>query len=248
VTVAQLTALFILIASPFVGSFLGVLADRLPRGEGIVAPRSRCRACGTALGPGELVPVLSYLARRGRCRHCGAPVAQWHLHVELGAIGLALLAVIAGGGPLALLINVSWLWLLLALGTADLLSFRLPNPLTATLLVAGLGEGVIVQGNSLGHTALAALVGSMVFLLIRVTYRQLRGREGLGLGDVKLMAGIGAGVGLWAVPMTVLLAALGGLGMALLDRKGLAAQRRLPFGATLCASAALVWALGPHAF
>ncbi|MDJ0971368.1 MAG: prepilin peptidase, partial [Kiloniellales bacterium] len=76
---------YLLLISPFVGSFLGVLVLRLPRGEGVVAGRSRCPHCRTTLGAVDLVPLLSYLLRGGRCRHCGARLSWLYPGIELAA-------------------------------------------------------------------------------------------------------------------------------------------------------------------
>ena len=87
---------FLVLISPFVGSFLTVLIDRLPRGESIVWPGSACRHCNTRLGVLDLVPILSFSLGRGHCRHCTTPIPAWHLYVEITAIGVAVLAVARG--------------------------------------------------------------------------------------------------------------------------------------------------------
>lgn len=235
-------AVLLLLCAPAVGSFLGVVIDRVPRGEDVVARRSACRACARPLAPRDLVPVLSFVARRGRCASCGAAIPPWLLYTELAATGAALVALAAGGGPLQVLLNAGLLWLLLALAVSDLQWLRLPDVLVASL-------GLLVAAHVIlfadpGAAALGAALGAGSFWGLRAGYRRLRGREGLGLGDVKLMAPLGALTGPWDLPLMVLLAALVALAAALIlgARAGhtLDAAQPLPFGAPLCAATALV--------
>ena len=235
--------LLILVLSPFIGSFLGVLADRLPRGESVIAPRSSCRSCATPLSARDLLPALSYLLSRGQCRHCGAAIPPWLLYTELAAFGLALIAVALGGTPFIIVLSAIILWLSLTLTITDIIWFRLPDPLTGAMLVSALMWSAITGVPSLNLAIFGAVLGAGSFLVIRLAYRGLRGREGLGLGDVKLMAGLGALVGPHLVPAMVLVAALGALGAALLRPRRLSATSALPFGAALSISAALLWVL-----
>lgn len=237
----------LLLLAPAIGSFLGVLADRLPRGEDVLVQRSACRSCGARLGGRDLIPVLSFALSRGCCRHCGAALPAWLLYVEILATGAAVLALAAGGAWGTVLLGCLFLWLLIALAAADLLWFRLPDSLTAVLLAAALA---MAWPEGLAAACLGAGMGAGSFWLIRAGYWHLRGREGLGLGDVKLMAGLGAFAGPYDLPLLVLLAAAGGLAAALpraLLRPQSAelplGQQALPFGAALCAAAALLWLL-----
>ena len=252
-------ALLLILLSPAIGSFLAVLVDRLPRGESILWPGSTCRSCDTRLGLRDLLPVLSFLLGRGRCRHCGAIIPSWHLYVELAAIGLALLALALGGPSVAIALTALVLWLLLALIVCDLLWFRLPDGLTAVLGLAALTRaGLVPMGqvpppahpllpNSLSEALIGGAIGCVSFWLIRIFYQYIRNRLGLGLGDVKLMASLGALVGPWLLPHLVLAASLMALsaaaGMALLRRRALSGTRPLPFGAALSLAAALIWVI-----
>ncbi|MBY6092513.1 prepilin peptidase [Maritimibacter alkaliphilus] len=243
-----------MLLGPFIGSFLGVLVDRLPRGENIVAARSACRSCGTRLSGRDMVPLLSYALLRGRCRHCGATLPAGLLYIEILATGAGLLACAAGGAPVAVWFATLLLWLLLTLAACDLRWLRLPDLLTAALmLLTGAAALFHVPGTPSPVSALiGGLAGVGSFALLRFAYRQLRGVEGLGLGDVKLMAGLGAYAGIADLPLVVLLAALGALSSAMVGavlhprghrKASLAASRPLPFGAALCGAAALLWLL-----
>ncbi|MBY5935567.1 prepilin peptidase [Tateyamaria omphalii] len=234
-------ALLVLLISPAVGSFLAVLVDRLPRGEDVVRAPSACRSCGARLGLRDLVPVLSFVLLRGRCRRCCASIPPMTLYIEILAIGAAVLAVLAGGGPVAVLLNALWLWLLVALAATDLVWFRLPDPLTAALGAVALGLAALPGGIGLIPALVGAVAGAGSFAALRWAYARLRGREGLGMGDVKLMAGLGGFAGVAALPQLVLVAALMALAAALVTRGGMAGTRALPFGAALCAAGAVLW-------
>lgn len=235
----------LVLISPAVGSYLGVLVDRLPRGEDSVSKRSACRACGHPLGLGDLVPVISFVMRGGKCRYCTAPIPPWHLYIELLAAGLTLIVVLLSPTLSILLVTVPYIWLLVGLFFADLIWFRLPNPFTLLLLAVGLLHAGVEPSLTLLDGLLGATVGGLCFWALRALYTAIRGREGLGLGDVKLIAGIGAGLGLSALPYVVLSAALTGIcaevARSYLAGSDLTATRRVPFGAYLCGTAVLVW-------
>lgn len=253
-------ALLLVLLSPAVGSFLALLADRLPRGESAVRPGSHCRRCHTRLQVRDLLPILSFALSRGRCRHCDAPIPPWHLYMELAALGLAGLALALGGPISGITLSTLILWLLLTLAICDLLWFRLPNMLNAVLALAALSWAGLIQLGYLPapphpllpHTLAEALAGAVIgvalFWSLRVCYQKLRGRAGLGLGDVKLIGGLGALCGAWLLPHLMLLAALLALIGALIGGRRLKASRALPFGAALCAATALIWLLArlPH--
>ncbi len=223
------------------GSFLGVLVDRLPRGEDVLTAPSRCRSCGTRLGPLQLVPLLSYVWQRGRCRACGAALPGWLWLIEIAATGLAGLAVLQGGDAWQVWCAAAVLWVLLALGVCDLLWFRLPDALTAALVALCLGAA-LANGVFL-HALGGALIGAGAFLALRIAYHALRGREGLGLGDVKLMAGLGALTGPHDLPLLVLIAAVGALGAAVFAGRGLRRDLALPFGTALTVAGGVMWLL-----
>ena len=241
-----LNTLLLVLAGPVAGSFLGLAADRLPRDESIVAPRSHCRACGTTLGPRDLVPLLSFGASRGRCRHCGAAIPPWLFYFEIAATGLAVFAAILAPTIALAWVYAGFLWLLLALAAADLMHFRLPNLLTLALFLVALLLSWLGDPPGLVAALWGAALGAASFLALRLAYQALRGREGLGLGDVKLMAGLGAALGGQMLPVMVLLAALAALasalaGVATRGTSAISAGRALPFGAALSAATGFLW-------
>ncbi|WP_135507067.1 prepilin peptidase [Roseovarius aestuariivivens] len=239
--------LLLIVISPAIGSFLGVLADRLPRQEDIVRRPSACRSCGRRLGFFDLVPILSFVLAQGRCRSCGAAIPPWLIYAEILATGLAVIAVILGQQLADTWLTALFLWLLLTLVITDLLWFRLPDALTLPLIATALALSLITGQPPLTDALLGALIGSGVFIILRVGYRVIRRREGLGLGDIKLMAGLGAAIGSWNLPAMLLTASLAALAVAaagrLRSRNALRASRPLPFGAALAAATAMQWVL-----
>jgi leader peptidase (prepilin peptidase)/N-methyltransferase len=196
----------------------------------------------------DLVPLLSFVWLRGRCRHCNAVIAPWLLYLEIAATGVGV--VVALVAPVAGLAWgwAVWLWVLLALITCDVTRFRLPNALTLALFLCALALAELPVGVGLGNALVGALVGAGSFALLRWGYWALRGREGLGLGDVKLMAGLGAWVGPWDLPLLVLVASAGALTVALVSGALRPSPggtpvtlKALPFGAALCAAAVILW-------
>lgn len=249
-----------------VGSFLNVVAWRLPREESIVHPPSHCTKCGSRLRWFENLPILGWLLLRGRCGHCGTAIAVRYPLMEWLTAGLwvvALQAALAGTpsglGPAAsawLLALAGWLLLswLLPLTLIDLDRMWLPEPLCRHGVVLGLAMTAVIgfsQGGAVGrevllHHLLAAGVGLLGFEGVSGLAQLLIGKPALGLGDAKLAALVGAWLGLTGLGLTVVLAVFGGAlvgGLARLTGR-LGRQEPFPFGPFLAAGAALVWLTG----
>lgn len=241
--------LLLLLLGPAIGSWLAVLVDRLPRGEDTRTAPSACRACGRRLRWAQMIPLVSFIAARGRCKHCGSAIPPWLFHAELLAAGAGVLAVIRGGSLAEVALAAAFLWLLIALALADLLWMRLFDGLTAALALVAFAMALLPGWQGAVAALWGALAGAGSFAALRWSYRRLRGREGLGLGDVKLMVGLGAFAGPRDLPLLVLLAALSALAIAALHHlrggQTLHGGHALPFGAALCLAAALLWVLGP---
>lgn len=235
--------LLVLLLGPAMGSFAALLAERLVRGEAVVLARSACRSCGAQLWARDLVPLLSYLWLRRRCRHCNTAIPARLWQAEWAGLGLAMLTVWLAASPMEALWSALWMWCLLALALSDLQRFRLPDPLTAGLLMLGFG----LAWPDWHEAALGAVIGAGAFLSLRLVYAVATRREGMGLGDVKLMAGIGAGLGSLALPLVALIAASSALLLAGIRawqrRRPLRRLGRVPFGAYLATAAVAVWAL-----
>lgn len=224
-----------LLAAPFVGSFIGVLIRRLPERRPVVLGRSECERCGARLGALDLVPLLSFVVLRGRCRRCGEPIAPFHWQVELAALAVAA-AALAEPRPLALWLDCGFGWALLALGWIDFETMILPDAITLPLLAAGLGATAWLEPWMLTDHAAAAALGYALLLAVGMVYRAVRGWDGIGGGDPKLLAALGAWVGIAGLPAVLLGAALIGLAIAGLMRlRGaeITARTAIPFGPCL---------------
>ena len=235
-----LAALLGAVAGAIVGSYLATLVQRWGRGEGASTGRSHCDGCGRTLGPAELVPLLSAAASRGRCRTCGARIDPLHWRVEAAAAligGVSLLIAPTLQGAMLALFG----WLLLPLVLLDWRHFWLPDRLTLVLALVGVAAGEWLMLAGWADRLVGGAVGFAALAALAWLYRRLRGREGLGGGDPKLLGAIGLWLGWAALPPVLLVAALLGLGAALPG--GLQATRRLPFGTMLGVAAWLVAAV-----
>lgn len=244
-----LTAIALVIA-PFIGSFLSVLVVRLPLEEDFIWGRSRCRSCSKPLGPAELVPLVSWVVQDGKCTSCGAAIGALYPGMELGATMVALWAVMTVT-PEVLIVTVCLGWALLALAVMDARFFYLSDLLTLPLIPAGLAvtwwlapDDVI--NHVVGTSAAFLLMGSLAW-----AYRRIRGRDGLGFGDVKFMAAAGAWLGVAALGSVLLLAVCVSVLLLLAGR--LSGQRidgttPVPFGTGIAAGLWLTWLYGPISF
>jgi leader peptidase (prepilin peptidase)/N-methyltransferase len=248
------------------GSFINVVAWRLPRQESLLLPGSHCPRCGTTLAWFENIPLLSWLVVRGRCRHCQAPVALRYPAVELLLAGLWTAAWIAAraGQPSAMgpaadglgLLLSGWLLLswLVPLALIDRDRLWLPEPLCRHGLLLGLLCTALLgfhQGWAIGAPLLlqhlvAAGSGLVGFEAVSALAERLIGRPALGLGDAKLAALLGAWLGLSGLGLTVILAVLGGALVGVIGRLSgrLGRHDPMPFGPFLAAGGAAVWLLG----
>ena len=235
------------IVAPFVGSFLGVVIAHSRAPRSILVGRSACDHCGQKLAPRDLVPVLSWLATRGRCRYCHAPLGLFYPGIELAALAVALWSAALTSGWL-LWASCLLGWLLLALAAIDFRHFLLPDFLTMPLLAAGLAIAAALEPETLEAHVIGAVAGFLFVVLVRQGYWLLRRREGIGVGDAKLLGAAGAFVSWEGLPSVVLIAAVAALAGALLrPRRGgsISLTDRVPFGAALCLGTWIVWLYGP---
>ena len=252
-----------------VGSFLNVVIHRLPKmlergwaaqcaeiaGQepepqpryDLVVPRSACPSCGHRITAAENVPVVSWLALRGRCSACKAAIPARYPIVELAA-GLAALAAIWHFGPTWKgLAACAFLWTLLALAFIDADTQLLPDDLTLPLLWGGLLANLFGLFVPLASAVIGAIAGYLSLWTIYWLFKLIRGKEGMGYGDFKLLAALGAWLGWPMLPQIVLvssvLGAVGGLAAMALRRRDGAAP--LPFGPWLAGAGAIALFFGP---
>lgn len=239
---AMMAALLAILGA-IIGSFIGAAVLRVPRGRGVVRGRSHCDGCGAVLGATDLIPIFSYMLLRGHCRYCRDPIAIDQPIAECGGVVVGLVAAMSAQSVVGAAAFAIFGWVLLSLALLDVRHFWLPNALTIPLLLAGLAIGWIVPEISMPERLLGALCGYGLLEVLRIGYHRMTGREGLGRGDAKLLAAIGAWLGITALPWIVLTAASVGLiwaGVRGGGRSGSSRHDRLPLGTLLCGVAIAV--------
>lgn len=229
------------------GSAVTAIAYRVPRGRSWLSGRSACPSCGAALAPRDLVPLLSFLLSRGRCRHCGARIPRRYPITELWCALWAALLYLRVGPTWSLPLLAFWGFLLVALFWIDLDFQLLPDVLTLPGALLGIGAALTLPAGAT-RALLGMVAGSGVLWLLGWGYLKLRKLEGMGFGDVKLAAMLGAALGWQLVLVTLFLAALGGTiwGVILIARRRGGGTTALPFGSLLAPSGmvALLWGPG----
>lgn len=243
-----------------IGSFLNVVVSRGPVMWGLserpahvgadqpynlATPRSHCPECGTRISWARLVPVVSWLLQRGKCAACGAGISARYPLVEIAGAVAAFSAFYVYG----LSVDAAFLFVFLAFSIAgaaiDIERGYLPDAITLPLIWIGLLANLYGRFTPLPDAVVGAAAGYLVFRMLGEGYRLLRGAEGLGGGDTKFFAAIGAWFGWAALPVTAFIAAVLGLlavaAMAMLKRP-VTGQTAMPFGPALAAAAA-AWAL-----
>jgi leader peptidase (prepilin peptidase)/N-methyltransferase len=223
------------LAGLLIGSFLNVVAWRLPRRESLVRPRSRCPECATPIKPYDNVPVLSWLALRGRCRACGASISARYPLVE-AATGLLYVAVVVGrDGVLDVALGLLLVTVLVPITLIDLDRRLIPNAITLPGAVAAVVAGAAIDPSFLPEQLIAGAAAGGFFLLAALLYP-----KGMGMGDVKLAGMLGLYLGR-AVAPAIFIALVAGIlvGAAIIARHGASEGRKtaLPFGPFLALGA-----------
>ena len=230
-----------------IGSFLNVVIYRLPLQKSIVWPSSACPHCARELMWYENIPVLSYLALRGRCRTCGAGISvQYPLVEALTAIMFALAWWQYGPG-LLLASRLVFGCALIVLFAIDLEHQLLPNAITLPGIVVGFVFSLFIGPGWLS-SLIGIAVGAGVLWAIAEAYYRIRHEEGLGMGDVKMLAMVGAFLGWQLTLLTLMLASVSGtlIGMILIVTKRGGMQYALPFGTFIALGAAVAATVGPQ--
>jgi len=253
-----------------VGSFVNVVVYRLPKmldrgwraqcaelaGESVaelppynlVTPRSQCPSCGHPISALENIPVVSYLVLRGRCSACKAPISARYPLVELLTGALTVAAALRFQGVPAIAAGSLLLWTLVALTFIDFDTQLLPDNITLPLLWAGLivNAAGIMPDVTLRDTVIGAVAGYLALWIVYWLFKLIRGKEGMGYGDFKLLAALGAWMGWQMLPLIVLLSSLVGaaIGIGLVLFKGRDHQVPLAFGPFLAIAGAIALFFG----
>jgi leader peptidase (prepilin peptidase)/N-methyltransferase len=210
------------------GSFLSVVAHRVPRGESIVGPRSRCASCGAQIAAYDNIPIVSWLLLRGRCRSCGERISVRYPLIEI-ATGLlfALTVLVLHGEPAQLVLGLVFVATLAAITLTDLELRLIPNKILLVSAVAGVALVVGLDPSTLPERAIATAAAGGLLFAVALAYPR-----GMGMGDVKLAALMGLYLGRSVAPALLIGFAAGSLfGLALIARHGAAARKQaVPFG------------------
>jgi leader peptidase (prepilin peptidase)/N-methyltransferase len=212
-----------------VGSFITVVAYRVPRGESIVGPRSRCPSCGVQIAAYDNIPVFSWALLRGRSRCCGEPISARYPLTELGlgTLYAATVVVLWGDGGAEIALGLVFVTMLLAVTVTDFERRIIPNKILIVAAVIGAVIAAVADPGSLPERAIAAVAAGGLLFAAALAYPR-----GMGLGDVKLAATMGLFLGRNVAP-AILIALLAGsiVGLAMIARDGAAARKKaIPFG------------------
>lgn len=250
-----LASIYVAVVGLLLGSFVNVCIYRLPLGKSVVTPRSACTGCGRMIRWYENVPVLSWLALRGRCAGCKAAISWRYPFIELLCGVLLWLAWWQFGASVAFLIAGGFALAMVVLFFTDWDHQLLPDAVTLTGTAAGLAAAwfnPFLRGDGWERVWMAlagAALGSGVLWGIGAIYGKLRNVEAMGLGDVKMMAMVGAFTGPAGVLFTIFAASVAGalIGVAMIPLRGRTMQDTLPFGCFLAPAALAALTIGRQA-
>lgn len=252
--------LWVLIAAIFIlgallGSFLNVVIARVPKGESIVRPPSRCPRCKTPIAFYDNIPLVSYALLGGRCRACGKGIAPRYFLVELLTGVLAAALFLRFGPGAAFVVYLAFAAALVAISFIDLDARLIPDAISLPGVALGLIASFLQYPWPADHltlppspvdSVLGILLGGGLLLLVAWLYELATGAVGMGGGDIKLLAMIGAFLGWPAIPLALFFASLTGavVGLALMVLTGAGRRQEVPFGPFLCAGALFYIFLG----
>lgn len=228
-----------------IGSFLNVCIWRVPAGESVVYPPSHCPRCDVRIRHRDNIPIISYLLLRGRCHSCGEPISLRYPAVEaLTGVMFAVLLFKFGWSP-HFVVNALFVAALIVISFIDLDHQIIPDVISLPGIAIGLVLSAVGYGPPLVGSAVGALLGGGILYAVAAGYQLLTGREGMGGGDIKLLAMIGAFLGWRGVLVTLVLGSFTGavIGIAIIGLRGGGARLPIPFGPFLALGAicALFW-------
>jgi leader peptidase (prepilin peptidase)/N-methyltransferase len=239
---------FVFCLGAIVGSFLNVCIVRLPKRESLIRPPSHCPYCHTPIRFYDNIPIISYLILAGKCRYCKHSISPLYPIVE-GLTGLVAVALFMRYGPTAeFLLFFLFSAALLVITFIDLAHQIIPDAISIPGILSGFGASFLIPSVSWLESFLGILAGGGLLLLIAVVYKWITKRDGMGGGDIKLLAMMGAWLGWKAIPFLILASSFIGVfvggGSGLLLKKGL--RTRIPFGPFLAVASLIYIFFGPE--
>jgi leader peptidase (prepilin peptidase) / N-methyltransferase len=226
-----------------VGSFLNVVIHRLPRGESLSHPRSRCPACEAPIAPYDNVPLLSWLLLRGRCRRCGERISPRYPAIELLTAAAFAAVVAVRGFDERLALELPFVAILIAIAGIDLEHRIVPNRIVAPAAAWALAAAALVASDELPELVLAGIAAFLLLLIAAVAYP-----AGMGMGDVKLAGTMGLYLGVSVAPALLAAFAVGALvGVGIMVREGAAGRKKgVPFAPFLALGGLIGLLAGPE--
>ncbi len=243
-----LIAIYLALVGLIVGSYLNVVIHRLPLGISTVTPRSRCPGCGEVVRARDNIPVLSYILLRGRCRHCKAEISPRYPLIETLTALLFVACYWQFGLSVELLAGVLFCAAMVALAAIDAEHFLLPDKITLPGIAVGLLLSPWLEWSGWRSALIGALLGGGMLLALAAGWYWLRGEEGMGLGDVKMLAMLGAFLGWKGMLVALFFASVAGsvVGLAVIASGRGGMKSKLPFGTFLALGAVVALFVGPR--
>jgi len=240
-----------------VGSFLNVCVYRIPEGQSIVVPASHCRACKKPIAFYDNIPLISFLVLKGKCRHCGSPLSVQYPLVELISGLLAAACVLKWGAGYIAAVWFLFCAALIVVTFIDLKHQIIPDVISLPGIACGVLLSLVLDGPGLRSSLIGAALGGGSLFLIRCVYYAVTKQEGMGLGDVKLLAMMGAFLGWKSILFIIMAASFSGalLGIAVMIIKKKNSRYAIPFGPFLslgavcylfCGQEMINWYLNLH--
>jgi leader peptidase (prepilin peptidase)/N-methyltransferase len=234
---------FAAVVGAVVGSFLNVVAYRLPRRESLISPSSRCPGCGTPIKPYDNIPVIGWLLLRGRCRACGEAISPRYPMIEALTAALAVAVVLVKHSAHDIALGLVLVGILVPIALIDLEHRIIPNKITLPAAVAAIGIGLLTRPSGVPEQLISGAAAGGFLLVFALAYPR-----GMGMGDVKLAAVLGLFLGR-SVAVAVLVGVLAGtlVGTAIMARIGVAEGRKtaVPFGPFLAFGGVVALLVGP---
>lgn len=240
-TPLTILSFFVFLVGAVVGSFLNVCIYRIPRDESIVFPASHCPACGAGIRPFDNIPLFSYLVLRGKCRACGNRISWQYPLVELLSAGLTLALFLKFHFSATFFVLFLFCMALVVITFIDLEHQIIPDRISLSGIVVGFASSFILPWLSWKSSLIGIVAGGGSLLIVALGYQFLTKKEGMGGGDIKLLAMMGAFLGWRAVPFIIFTSSLFGsvVGVSLMLARKKDSQLPIPFGPFLAFGAVL---------